>query len=242
MVSRTVIIASAMVIALLPIGSGAWGITSALATEAVSSEPLINSVVYHVHIPLLPTICCTNGYEFHVGIFSNDNSTFTKTTISYGCQIAEHKACFPPFVNRYVFYASFIQLSTLNRTQVPTSGYTLTPNTDYRISLSRAYCLQPPSHSIKLSISNSTKVFTMNVCNKNAQYDAVAAGLLEMHNVTKCSQLPSSGSFTQRDIIVNGNPSQPFNWNIVPTRPTINCGYALSFENNDVTISWNPSG
>jgi hypothetical protein len=231
---------SSIVIALLLIGSSAYGISSAVATEAVSSsQPSIISITYAVHVPPLPSVCCDDAYEFHLGLFSSNNASFVKTTISYACQIGEFKACFPPFKNRYIFYVSFIQTSSLERVQSPPNGYLLTPDSKYTITLSTSVCVRPLSQSIRLSISNATTTFNDNVCGAPIQqYTSIAAGLLEMHNVTQCSQLPSSGSFIQSNILVNNNPALRFNWRAVPTNPMINCGYALAFANNSVRISW----
>ena len=172
-------------------------------------------------------------------MLSSDNASFVKTTISYACQISEHKACFPPFKDRYIFYVSFIQTSSMERVQSPPNGYQLTPNSKYTITLSTSVCLKPLSQSIRLSISNATTTFNEDVCGAPIQeYTSLAAGLLEMHNVTQCSQLPSSGSFIQSNILVNNDPALLFNWQKMATHPTINCGYALTFTNNSVKISW----
>jgi hypothetical protein len=237
--TRTIAVSS-MIIALLLVGSSAYGITSAIATEAISSaQPSIVSIAYEVHVPPLPSACCNDAYEFHLGMFSSNNASFVKTTISYACQIGEHKACFPPFKNRYIFYVSFIQTSSLERVQLPPNGYQLTPDSKYAITLSTSVCLKPASQSIRFSISNATTTFSDNVCGApTQQYTSIAAGLLEMHNVTQCSQLPSSRSFIQSNIVVNHNPALVFNWKAMPTNPIINCGYALAFTNNSVEISW----
>lgn len=234
------IVASSTFIALLLIGSSAYGITSALATEAISpKQPSITSITYQVHVPPLPSVCCGDAYEFHLGMFSNNNASFVKTTVSYGCQVSQFKACFPPFKNRYVFYLSFIQVSSTQRVQLPSNGYQLTPNSNYTISLSTSVCLRPLSPSIRFSLSNASVTFNGSACGTpNQQYTAIAAGLLEIHNVVQCSQLPNSGSFVQSNILVNNNPVSASNWRTIPTNPIIDCGYALDFVNNNVGISW----
>ena len=239
--TRTICVSS-IIIALLLMGSSAYGITSAIATEAISSnQPSIISITYGVHVPPLPSVCCDDAYEFHLGMLSSNNASFVKTTISYACQISEYKACFPPFQNIYIFYVSFIQTSSssIERVQSPPNGYQLTPDSKYTITLSTSVCLKPLSQSIRLSISNATATFNDDVCGAPIQqYTSIAAGLLEMHNVTQCSQLPNSGSFIQSNIVVNNNPALVFNWKAMPTNPIIDCGYALAFTNNSVKISW----
>jgi|GEM_PF-5667115 len=237
---KIVIGVSSTIIVLLLIGASAYGITSAIATEAVSSkQPSIMSITYQVHVPPLPSVCCNDAYEFHLGMLSNNNASFVKTTISYGCQVSEFKACFPPFKNRYVFYLSFIQMSSTERVQLPSNGYRLTPNSNYTISLSTSMCLKPPSPSIRFSISNASMTFNDSACGAPTQhYTAIAAGLLEMHNVTQCSQLPNSGWFVQSNILVNNNPLSASDWKTIPTNPILNCGYGLAFVNNNVGVSW----
>ena len=207
----------------------------AFSTEAQS----ITYESYNITVPPVPQVTASAGYEFHLGILSNNNATFIKSTISYGCQIGEFKACFPPFLNRYIFYVSIIDQATGSRVQYPSSGYTLTVGSTYKIvGVQTAHCVLIKQPSWTFTISNSTNTFSVKACaNDQPTYNGVAAGLLEIHNVTACDEFSTANSVTQNNITVLNSASHklPLSWSTY-YNPSINCSFSLSFANSNTTV------
>lgn len=209
--------------------------TPALAIGSIAQRgPTITSLSYQITIP--PATNSSVGFEFHAGMLSGDNSTFIKGTISYGCQVSAHKACFPTFKNRYIFYVSVIDSKSLYRTQYPSMGYVVTPGSNYTIVFTKTHCLFN-MQAWSFSIANSTDSFSTKVCMLNQNFVYPVAGMLELHNVTDCgAQLPSSHSFTQRNFTTNNGPVT--SWSLIQTEPYINCNFTNSYSGNDISIGW----
>ena len=210
-----------------------------MATAAESYEPFsFITQTYNITVPPKPEITSQAAYEFHAGMLATDNSTFIKSTIAYGCEIGAKSACFPPFLDRYIFYVSIINTATGTRQQVPAKGWQVTPGSTYNITLSQTgRCLFYLAKSLTITASNGTANFSARVCGGwGKNYNVIAAGLLEEHNVTSCAELPPTNSITQSGITVKGNP--PENWMQLAITPPFDCNYALAFEGNNVSISW----
>ncbi len=202
----------------------------------------IISESYDIKVPPYPIICCQSAYEFHAGI-TNQNALM-KTTMSYGCQIDFTIPCSKPYINRYSFYVSVINLKSFCngsycRTQYPSNGYTLTPNSSYSISMKQvvscSYQLYP---AWLVSITNSTSTYSITICGITKyvigqQYTVALSGSIETHDLNSCYYSPVK-SFTQSNFIVNNYP-------IVSWSPKISstiCNFKLSFSYNNITLSW----
>jgi hypothetical protein len=203
---------------------------------------------YSIVVPPLPSICCQAGYEVHVGLSSTDNEVFMKTTVSYGCQIAQQKPCMQPFLNRYIFYLSIINQTSKARVQVPSDGWVLTPGSSYNIILAQvAPCSGQAYPAWAVKATNGSQTFSSTICGslsllQGRSFREAVAGMLEVHNLTACNQLPASGE-TQSSITVlnSAGRSLPLSWTptISPGQP--DCGFNLSFTNNNrnVNVIWN---
>src|SRR3974390_1479163 len=147
----------ALVIAVLSSSSSvSASYPSALGTAAVQTWPVaMTHMSYSVTVPPLPAANTGQAVEFHAGMLSSDKLSFIKSTISYGCEVGQSQACFAPFLNRYIFYISLINLTSLVRTQFPSTGVVVTPGSTYSISLSLSKCSSTASE-VLYSVSNST--------------------------------------------------------------------------------------
>jgi hypothetical protein len=212
-----------------------------LATEADADEagnPLV-SEVYTMTVPPKPTVCCQGGFEFHVGVMTSDGSLFVESTFSYGCQVALHKGCQQPYLDRYIFYLTAIDAETGARTEYPSPGVVVTSASAYTVTLTvTAVCPSTTSPSVTVTLANSTSTFSLKVCSLGAMiYDKASAGILEQH-VTKCSQMSPSDSVLQGDITWNGVPIPGSAWINRATAPSIGCHWGLEFSDSGVRISW----
>ncbi len=239
---RTISILAGLTLAILVSSSSLSSATSpAVMTEAYSNQTSDwVSMSYQLTVPPKPAVCCQAGFEFHVGMLSDDNSTFVKTTFSYGCQVAAGKACYPPFLDRYIFYVSKIQVATGLRTQYPAGGFPVTPNSAYTVSLTKtAKCSATAQASLTITISNSTGSYSQRICGFSpASYKTAAAGIMEVHNALSCADFPATGSVTQSDIMWNGVVIPGSSWIQRAIAPVSGCSYSLSFSDAGVTISW----
>ena len=243
----------ALFVILLFVSSSFATISPAVQVGMNSVEPQnAQSLTFTMTVPPLPVPQVQAGFEFHAGLLSMDNSTLMKTTLSYGCQIAAHKACFPPFLNRYIFYVTILNTVTTSRLQLPSQGYAVTPGSLYNVTIQAVNpCVLQHSPAWSFSIKNSTTSFSTKVCSTtidspplNKNFDQVVAGLLEIHNVTLCSQFPSQGSFTQNSISALYNATRlPLNWvEYISPNPLVNCNFndTASNGNQTVQINWTP--
>jgi len=210
----------------------------AVAVGSISkvSAP-IASLSYQVTVPSYPSVNSTGGFEFHAGMMNQDNSTFVKGTISYGCQIAAHKPCYPPFKNRFIFYVSVIDVSSQFRTQYPSSGYVITSESDYTVSFQKASCpLKMVGWTFK--IANSTASWSDRVCGMNYQFVYPISGMMEIHNITSClTQLPPSRSFTESDFTIDGSTA-PLSWSPIAVNPTVSCNATDIYDGANISVSW----
>lgn len=190
-------------------------------------------------VPAYPNVTAQGAYEFHAGFLSLDNSVFIKTTISYGCQVSANKGCFAPFLNRYVFYLSIINLRQLCggqycRTQYPSGGIPLVVGSQYQITLAQK------NGCVTFGISNETASFSKTVCNSltNKNFTTVISGMIEEHNITSCSKLSDSGSFVQSNFTAFSRSGQPYNLQWTPSIYGGDCNESVSFLGTNTTISW----
>jgi hypothetical protein len=208
----------------------------AVAVGSIAKTSAITSLSYQLTVTGYPQVNSSAGFEFHAGMLSGDNSTFIKSTVSYGCQIAAHKACFPPFLNRFIFYVSVIDANTRYRTQYPAQGYALTSGSNYTVTFTKASCLFN-IQAWTFSVSNSSKTFSTKVCMLNQNFIYPVAGMLEIHNVTLCdSQLPPSHIFTQTGLHINGQTIS--GWSLIPTAPYIDCNFTDAYKGSDISVAW----
>ncbi|HUI00223.1 MAG TPA: hypothetical protein VLX56_01185 [Nitrososphaerales archaeon] len=222
---------------------------SAVQMYATSQEnQSIITEAYSIVVPPLPSVCCQAAYEIHAGIGSADNQTLMKTTISYGCQIAQHKPCMSPYLDRYVFYLSIINQTSSDRTQVPGGGWVLTPGSNYAVILTQGKpCTAQTYPAWVVKATNGSSSFSTTVCGSSPllqgrTFNAAVSGTLEVHNLTSCSQLPPSDGATQSSMTLLNSAGQPLplSWapKVNPGQPT--CGDNLAFTNNskNVNLIW----
>ena len=232
-------IGAALLATVLSLSSAASGSYPPVLGTAVVEDMMkpITSESYSIAVPPLPVENTGQAIEFHSGILSSDRASFIKSTVSYGCEIGQSRACFPPFVNRYVFYVSLINLTSTNRAQYPSSGIVVTPGSTYAVSIALSACSRTTA-LVLYSISNSTWSFSsQSACFAANIYRYVYAGMTEIHNATDCSQFPASNFLLQSKILVNNLPAA--NWTNVPLTPPIDCGLSVSTLANNVAVLWN---
>lgn len=221
---------------LLLVSSAYAQVTPALAIGSISKTDTITSLSYQITVPQYPSINSTNAFEFHAGMIDKQNTTFIKSTISYGCQVSSHKACYPPFINRFIFYISIINTATLYRTQYPANGYVITSNSNYTITFTKTHCILGIS-AWSFSIHNNTNSFSTKVCMLSQNFTYPISGMLEIHNVTSCdTQLPPQHNFTQYNYTINSQPI--LNWTLLQTEPYINCNFTNTYDKNNIIIGW----
>lgn len=236
MASSIKYVAIALLLVLLPV-SQVVAVNEAVVTGLVSpiQQSSITYFVYNVTVPSEPSALV--GVEFHAGLIANDNSTVFKSTIAYGCQIDLHKACYPPFLDRYIFYVSLIDISSLYRTQIPKQGYIVTPNDTYTITFSKTgVCSGVPTPSWQIQIRNVTAQFGRTLCGFTLDFNRMLTGMMEIHEVSSCNILPAEGSYTQENITTN--LGSEFTWSPLETNPIINCNFQSTYQGDDVKITW----
>jgi len=252
---RLGIVLKILVVGVLLTSLGIWpSLPTALAANSdralqigvMSDEgKAISRMSYTVTVPAFPTVQAQGAYEFHAGVLSSDSSTLVKTTVSYGCQIGLHQACYPPFLNRYIFYISVIQTASGDRVQAPPGGWVLTSGSTYIVVLTSQACPSQATSEWVVRITNATGTLSTSTClTEPMTFTSVVAGMLEAHEIGTCSQLSSSGSVSQSEIRVSSrlDVSLPLSWSQFAI-PNISCGIGVSVSNNnrDVQIFWSPT-
>ena len=214
-----------------------WAQTPALAIGSIAKSPqTITQLSYQVTVPQYPANISSVGFEFHAGMMDGQNSTLVKSTISYGCRIAAHKACLPSDLQRFIFYVSVISVQSQYRTQYPSNGYVVSPGGNYTIQFVKTKCLLNVQ-GWTFSITNSSAQFSTRVCMMNQNFIYPVAGMLELHNVTSCTNQMTTAPFAQRDFAINGNQT-PLSWSLVAVEPYIDCNFTNAYSGSDVSIGW----